>query len=64
MSYAKDVIDLLKKKMCAPWGVNVTDICEQIWHTASTLQKVDFVYIPRPFTIVVHCLEKFSDSLV
>ncbi|KAH0680639.1 hypothetical protein KY284_021724 [Solanum tuberosum] len=62
LSYAKNVVDMIQKRVTTSWEIEV--LCEDIWKLSSMFNHVEFIYISRYVNKITYSLARYSISLL
>ncbi|XP_070057658.1 uncharacterized protein [Nicotiana tomentosiformis] len=62
LSDAKNVMDMIKKRIVVSWEIETT--CEDIWKMMNSFEDINIEYVPRSWNILTHNLAKFSILLL
>ncbi|KAH0737421.1 hypothetical protein KY290_036126 [Solanum tuberosum] len=62
LSDAKNVVDMIQKRVTTSWEIEV--LCEDIWKISSMFNHVEFIYISRSVNKIADKLARYSISLL
>ncbi|KAH0635754.1 hypothetical protein KY289_035669 [Solanum tuberosum] len=62
LSDAKNVVDMIQKRVTTSWEIEV--LCEDIWKISSMFNHVEFIYISRSVNKIADRLARYSISLL